>query len=183
LLLSARARPSTVAEAAAGFARLTNFRAVCIVVGDVGQSERQGAYVRGPDAGKRLPLIGRLKVSASETGGAFEVIEYEGPASPPAHIHHHRDEAFFIQSGSFSFTLGSEAFDAGPGSVVFVPRGTRHGFSLNGGGRALLLIVPAGLEGFFEELGNGLEAGKSSDSIRAALAGRYDSVPAPDASK
>jgi len=35
------------------------------------------------------------------------------------------------------------------------------------------------LEGFFEELGTGLAQGRNSDDIRAALAGKYDSIPAP----
>jgi hypothetical protein len=41
----------------------------------------------------------------------------------------------------------------------------------------LLIIAPAGLDGFFAELGDGLAAGRSSDEIRAALAGKYDSTP------
>jgi hypothetical protein len=44
----------------------------------------------------------------------------------------------------------------------------------------LLFIIPGGLEGFFRELGAGLEAGKPSAEIRAGLAGKYDSFPAPD---
>jgi hypothetical protein len=42
----------------------------------------------------------------------------------------------------------------------------------------VLLVAPAGLEGFFVELGEGLQAGRSGAEIRAALAGRYDSIPA-----
>jgi hypothetical protein len=37
--------------------------------------------------------------------------------------------------------------------------------------------IPAGLEGFFEELGAGLAAGKTSEAIRRELAGKYDSIP------
>jgi len=65
------------------------------------------------------------------------------------------------------------------GSLVFVPRGTtRHGFTASDGASALLVVVPGGLEGFFVELGAGLEAGRTSAEVRAALAGRYDSYPA-----
>jgi hypothetical protein len=46
------------------------------------------------------------------------------------------------------------------------------------GSRALLLIVTAGLEGFFAELGTRIAAGRSSAEMREALAGRYDSHPA-----
>src|SRR5437660_8196670 len=36
------------------------------------------------------------------------------------------------------------------------------------------MIVPAGLEGFFEELGTGLVGGRSSDEMRDALAGQRE---------
>lgn len=70
-------------------------------------------------------------------------------------------------------------FDISTGDLVRVPRGTRHGFSATIDARALLLTVPGGLEGFFRELANGIADGKTSDEIRAALAGRYHSYPTP----
>jgi hypothetical protein len=42
-----------------------------------------------------------------------------------------------------------------------------------------VVTIPAGLEGFFDELGKGLTEGKTSEEIRAILAGKYDSIPAP----
>jgi quercetin dioxygenase-like cupin family protein len=128
--------------------------------------------------GQDLPSIGTLKASATQTDGSFEVIEYVGPAAPPPHIHRMREEAFYILEGSFTFVLGEDdAVEAPAGSFIFVPRGTRHGFTVQQGGRALLLVSPAGLGGFFAELGAGLQAGRSGAEIRAALAGKYDSTP------
>jgi mannose-6-phosphate isomerase-like protein (cupin superfamily) len=129
------------------------------------------------DEGKVLPQIGRLLATAAQTNGSFEVIDYVGPVAPPPHVHHMREEGFFILRGSFTFTLGEDVVEAEEDSFVFVPRGTRHGFTVRPGGRALLFISPAGLEGFFEELGRGLASGKSGAEIREALAGRYDSTP------
>ena len=117
--------------------------------------------------------------SAADTGGAFELIDYLGPATPPPHVHREHDEAFYILEGPFRFLLGDEWFDAATASLVVVPRGTRHGFETKSGCRALLLTIPAGLEGFFRELGQGLAEGRSSEEIRSALAGRYDSHPDP----
>jgi mannose-6-phosphate isomerase-like protein (cupin superfamily) len=138
-----------------------------------------GAHVIGPDGREELPFIGTLAASAADTGGAFEVIEYVGPATPPPHVHHEHDEAFYILDGPFRFLLGDEWFDAATGSLVVVPRNTRHGFETQRGCRALLFTTPAGLEGFFRELGQGLAEGRSSQEIRSALAGRYDSHPDP----
>jgi quercetin dioxygenase-like cupin family protein len=134
-------------------------------------------YWLPPGEGAVLPRIGTLKASASRTGDSFELIEYSGPAAPPPHVHRMREEAFYILDGSFHFVLGEDAFHAAAGSFIFVPRGTRHGFTVEPGGRALLLVTPSGLEGFFAELGEGLEAGRSGAEIRQALAGRYDSTP------
>ena len=135
------------------------------------------AFRCAPEEGQRLPMIGRLKVSSAQTGGAFEVIAYEGPAVPPPHVHRDRDECFCIMEGVFSFNLGAEEVAAPANSIVFIPRGTRHAFKPSEGARALLFVIPAGLEGFFHELGEGIAAGRSSAELRAALAGRYDSHP------
>jgi mannose-6-phosphate isomerase-like protein (cupin superfamily) len=136
-----------------------------------------GPFVALPGDGLALPFIGTLKATGGQTRGSFELIEYSGPAGPPPHVHHEHDEGFFILDGSFSFVLGTKEFEAPQGSFVFVPRGTRHGFVPTAGARALLFIVPSGLEGFFRDLGEGLAAGRSETEIRAALAGRYDSEP------
>ncbi len=141
-------------------------------------SNASGKALRSaPGEGQTLPMTGRLKVSSTQTGGAFEVIEYEGPAVPPPHVHRDHDECFCILEGLFTFTLGREEVEAPANSVVFVPHGTRHAFKPGKGARALLFVIPAGLEGFFRELGEGLVAGRSSADIRAALAGKYDSEP------
>lgn len=139
---------------------------------------RPKPYSLPPGGGGVLPSIGALKASAAQTGGAFEIIDYVGPAAPPPHIHRMREEAFYVMEGSFTFVLGEEeGVEAPEGSFIFVPRGTRHGFTVRPGSRALLLVAPAGLEGFFVELGEGLQAGRSGAELRAALAGRYDSIP------
>jgi mannose-6-phosphate isomerase-like protein (cupin superfamily) len=137
------------------------------------------ADVLPPSYGRDLPFIGTLRASAADTGGAFEIIEYRGPAVPPPHIHRDHDEIFYVLEGRFSFVLGNSDRVAEAGSLVWVPRGTRHGFTIEPGSTALLITQPSGLEGFFVELGQGLAEERSSDEIRAALAGKYDSIPAP----
>ncbi len=129
-----------------------------------------------PDEGQPLSTGGRLKVSSTQSGGVFEVIEL-GNGSPPPHIHHGREECFYIIEGLYTFTLGMEQIDAPAGSVVFVPRGTRHSFRHSEGARALVFVIPAGLEGFFQELGQGIAAGRSQADLRAELASKYDSEP------
>jgi mannose-6-phosphate isomerase-like protein (cupin superfamily) len=142
-----------------------------------------GGHVAARGEGRKL-FIGTLQVSAEQSDGSVEVIVLNagpagpaGPVAPPPHVHRHRDELFHILKGRFTFVLGTREFEVEEGGTVFVPRGTRHGFKTHPDSQALLIIAPAGLEGFFAELGDGLAAGKSNEEIRAALAGKYDSIP------
>ena len=132
-----------------------------------------------PGDGEPLPFIGTLRASAAVTGGAMEVIEYTGPAAPPPHVHREHDEVFIILKGTFSFILRETVINAPQGAVVLVPHGWSHGFTMEPGSTALLLVIPAGLEGYFRELGIGLAEGKSGKEVRESLAGRYDSYPDP----
>ncbi len=137
------------------------------------------AFRCAPREGQVLPMIGRLKVSSAQTGGALEVVELDTTTGPLPHIHRDREECFYIIEGVFTFTLGKEERAAPAGSVVFVPRGTRHAFRPGPGARALAISMPGGLlEGLFRELIAGSQAGRPEAELRAELAGKYDSWPA-----
>ncbi len=139
------------------------------------------AIVSKPGEGQPLPAVGRIRVSAADTGGEFEVIELGTPpggGGPPPHIHREHDECFFIMEGTYTFLVGKQEVQAPAGSVVFIPRGMRHGFKAADGSRALGFIIPAGIEGFFRELGAGKIAGRPDAELRAELEVKYDSHPA-----
>jgi quercetin dioxygenase-like cupin family protein len=136
-----------------------------------------GPFGIGPDEGRPIPHIGRVLASARQTSGAFELFELVDPETPPPHFHRLREEAFFVTEGRFTFVVGGIELDAPAGSFVFIPRGKRHAFGTTPGSKAMLLVSPAGLEGFFDELGRGLAAGRSPAELRAALAEGYDSTP------
>jgi mannose-6-phosphate isomerase-like protein (cupin superfamily) len=153
----------------------------------MGTQPKGGPVVVRPGGGQALPRIPlSIRVSGAESGGSLEVYESrdpDGPAAapPPPHIHREHEELFYILDGRFTFVLGQDTTTVEAGSLVFVPRGTRHGFTPDPGARLLVVTIPAGLEGFFRELGEGLAAGKSNVEIRAALQGRFDSYPQPEA--
>jgi mannose-6-phosphate isomerase-like protein (cupin superfamily) len=123
-----------------------------------------------------------LLASAELTGGAFELFEEvrETPSGPPPHVHRDRDETFYVVAGQYVFTRGTVELEVGPGQVVFVPRGTRHHFrTIEAGSRTLILIAPAGLEGFFREMGVRIAAGATPLEAMTALSEMYDSHPVP----
>jgi quercetin dioxygenase-like cupin family protein len=122
----------------------------------------------------------RLLAAAEQTDGAFAVGEFsggEGPWTVP-HVHQHTEESFYVLDGAFTFTLGDEGVQAGPGAFILVPRGTRHELrAAAGGGRLLTLWVPGGTEAMFVELSR-MPAGSLRDpEARKAISARYDSIP------
>jgi len=112
------------------------------------------------DEGKAIWAGGHLlwiKVSGQDSGGAYCLIELlSSPGySPPLHSHANEDEAIYVLDGDFSMTIGGRTFSASAGSFVFIPKGTAHGYKVEGlkMARILELFSPAGFEKFFEELG------------------------------
>jgi quercetin dioxygenase-like cupin family protein len=99
----------------------------------------------------------QVKATAEVTGGAYGLVESWVPAgsSPPLHVHHHEDEAFFVLEGRVRFHTEGRDIVAGPGSYVFLPRELPHTFIVEGDEQAhlLTLLSPGGGERFFVEGG------------------------------
>ena len=117
-------------------------------------------YMLGPDEGRAIWFLATrmtIKATHESTGGAFGLLEALAPPGfgPPLHVHHGEDEPMWVLEGRVTFTCGEHAFHAGPGSFVFLPRGVPHTFVVEGTtpARILTLLVPAGLEHYFEGLG------------------------------
>jgi hypothetical protein len=99
-----------------------------------------------------------MKLPSAVTGGVFTVFETsreEGDArGPRAHRHTNMDETLFVLEGSFVFEIDGQPFEASAGTLVFLPRGTRHRFRSTGAspGRVLVFAAPGGIDAFFEEV-------------------------------
>jgi quercetin dioxygenase-like cupin family protein len=98
-----------------------------------------------------------FKVTGDDTGGAFALSELTALTqfAPPPHINHREDEGYYILEGEFEFMDEGRTFTAGPGSFVYLPKGRLH-MHKNAGdapARALVLVTPAGVEGFVKEAG------------------------------
>jgi mannose-6-phosphate isomerase-like protein (cupin superfamily) len=102
-----------------------------------------------------------IKATAESTGGAYGLFEsWIAPGfSPPLHVHHREDEAFWVLEGEVSMRCGDRTFRAGPGSFVFLPRDVPHSFVVEGDtpARMLTLLTPGGGEGFFIDAGRPAE--------------------------
>jgi quercetin dioxygenase-like cupin family protein len=117
-------------------------------------------FVLGPDDGDPYWWLGSLtinKVTGASTQGAVDIVDHRIPAgyAPPPHVHSHQDEVFLVLQGQFAVRCGDQHWQAGPGSLVFLPRRVPHGFTLSedGPGRTLLINAPAGFADLITDLG------------------------------
>ena len=137
------------------------------------------AFMLGVDEGERLAFGGvtvLVKASAETTGGAFTLFEEVPPlVDTPLHVHEREDELFHVVSGEHAFQVGEQELAAGPGDVVFAPRGIPHAQRrvIAGEGRLLVLTSPAGFEGFFRELAAAQTQGTLGPDAYAAASARH----------
>ena len=127
-----------------------------------------------PGEGRSLWVFGELvtcKITAEQTGGAYSLFEVVSPPEgvPRPHVQHLEDECLYVIEGVFEFVEGGGTFLAGPGSVVYVPKGNLHAYRNAGeaAGRLLVAQTPGGVhERFFEEVGEPTAGG---DTTKGAL--------------
>jgi quercetin dioxygenase-like cupin family protein len=117
------------------------------------------AVVKSTD-GRKIMVLGMefaVKLSASETGGAYYV--FEGVTAPgdgvPPHVHSLEDEIVEVLDGELEIFLDGKAFKATSDAIAFFPRNIVHGFSNPGKipAKVRFVVSPgANFEKFFEEL-------------------------------
>jgi len=101
-----------------------------------------------------LGVFATLKVQSNDVSFYEGIVPPE--AGPPSNVHHQQDEAYYVLEGTFSFLSGDETINTGPGSFVWIPRGTVHTFKNIGESTGKLLIsstFPGSHERFFREVG------------------------------
>jgi mannose-6-phosphate isomerase-like protein (cupin superfamily) len=113
-----------------------------------------------PEEGRRADLVSlgnRYMIDSAQTDGRFALIEHTiapRALAAPMHVHEREDEYSFVLSGRMGAQIGDEVVEAGPGELVFKPRGIWHAFwsASDDETRVLELISPGEFAGYFEEL-------------------------------
>jgi quercetin dioxygenase-like cupin family protein len=121
----------------------------------------------GPNDGKCVAWAGgnyRIVISGEQTGGAYAVIDMVVPPDngPGPHAHADIEESFHVLEGEVEFKSEHGTYTAVTGSFVNIPLGGLvHCFKNKSDKVARLwcVVVPAGLEAFFVELGKPVEQG------------------------
>jgi quercetin dioxygenase-like cupin family protein len=103
---------------------------------------------------------------SNDAVGIVELTVPGGWDGPPLH-HHDFDEAFYVLEGELTFQLGAELSTAGPGELVFAPRGAVHTLAnlSESPARYVLVCTPGVFTRYFERLREPapLRASPSSD--------------------
>jgi len=115
-------------------------------------------YMLNCEEGQKLGSLGArvlVKATSEQTGGAFNLFKLTCPPgyTTSLHIHYAEDVTVYVLEGLLTFFWGSEKKTAVAGSYFYQPRGTPHGFRVEGGtpARILYLAIPAGLDQFVLE--------------------------------
>ena len=120
----------------------------------------------------------RFMIDGADSGGGFSLVEH--PMSPraigaPLHRHSREDEYSYVLEGRMGALLGDDVVEAGPGHLVFKPRGQWHTFWNAGDepARILEIISPAGFEQYFAELVSLGGSRKAAPEALRALGAKY----------
>lgn len=102
------------------------------------------------------PAPWQILATGGQTAGVAMFGEAYLPArtsGPGLHVHTREDEAIYVISGVMTFVVGDRRFEAGAGTLVWLPRQTPHVFANFGDEpvRAVGTATPAGLEAMFVE--------------------------------
>lgn len=100
---------------------------------------------------------GPIKATGADTGGTYALAEFLAPVGdhgPPAHVHHHTGEAFYVLDGTLTIRRDDEQIIATAGSFVYVQPGQVHTYRVSGAGPARFAVIvdPPELIGFFQEM-------------------------------
>jgi quercetin dioxygenase-like cupin family protein len=111
-------------------------------------------FVLGPREGPAYAFGGAtvvIKASGAHTYGQLGVMESDYPPGlvVPPHTHVGEDEMFYVLAGEITGFCEDDGWIATPGSFVFVPRDSSHGFAVTSAApaRALVITGPSRLAG------------------------------------
>lgn len=119
---------------------------------------KQQPVVCMPGQGEAFTIAGMmffLKVSGTDTGGAYGVMEVViAPGGGFPNHRHAAQEHFQFLEGELTFQIEGDHFAGSPGTLVAIPSMKWHSFEnrSQAPARMLITVVPAGLEEFIKEV-------------------------------
>ena len=146
------------------------------------------AWTSHPGEGEALhagPTSSIVRVPGAATDQRLSVVEMTVQADwpgPPPHVHERIDHVWFVLDGEIQLTVDDGTATYGPGSCVFVPAGTSHGFGTSPHSAATMLQIdtPEALDAYFRELATTFPPGAPVDPAQVGdVMRRHDTFPVP----
>jgi quercetin dioxygenase-like cupin family protein len=99
-----------------------------------------------------------FKVTSEQSGGRLCMFEHAASRGKrtPLHLHADSDETFYVFEGELLLHIDGIEHIAGPGTTVWIPRGTPHAFLVTSElARSLWVVTPGGaMEAFYRQAGD-----------------------------
>lgn len=122
-----------------------------------------------------------VKVGASETGGAYTLMEdnLKATFALGLHLHRYHAETFYILEGSIDFYVDGQWMTAEPGATLHIPPGVPHACAMtpgHQGGRMLMIFQPSGFDQYLAELSKLSDADFADEAKMRDLNERFDII-------
>jgi quercetin dioxygenase-like cupin family protein len=116
-----------------------------------------------------------LLVTGEQTQGQFALVEtvVRRTEEPPLHSHTRENELVYVVQGEVMFYLDGNGMECAAGDHVFLPKGSEHTYCIESEeARMLVLLMPAGLEGYYQEMNRPVDAEQSVERL-ITVSARY----------
>ncbi len=127
----------------------------------------------GVRSGQREPP--NLLVAGDETRGRFALVETiaKHTDETPLHSHSQEDELIYVLMGNVTFYVDGIQLECPAGSCMLLPKGSEHTYCVESEeARLLVLLMPAGLESYYQELNEFVGAEQDIDRL-ITVSARY----------
>ncbi len=132
------------------------------------------ALFHGADDGDRLTVLGTevtVKVTADDTGGAYEVVVVvTGPGGDAVPHRHPWQEFYFLLEGAVDVRIGARSHRLEPGGMVTIPPRALHAFTvLSESARFLHVSAGHGATAMFRDFATHVPHAPTLDDLAAVL--------------
>lgn len=128
-------------------------------------------------------IVLRFLRSKHDNAGGLDMFEMDvawEEGMPVPHYHRNWDETVYGVHGAWMFHVDGKPVTVGPGDMLFIPRGTVHGFENRSGTLATCLcVLTPGVLGpeYFREVSAVVAAGKPDPEVMHEIMLRHGLVP------
>ena len=136
------------------------------------------AVVIPPDSGRVLEFLGVThKLTHQQNGGAYYLFEseFDPGTGNRLHVHRYEDEVVYVLEGAIEIRLDNQKLQASAGGAAHLPKNIPHALynPLKTPLRLLAIVIPGGMEDFFDELNTAVKDGAIDDATHREISLKY----------